>query len=222
MSLAQDGLFIAGKETTEKNAHSKILTFFIDEILKENNISPRKLDAVAVSKGPGSYTGLRIGVSAAKGLCYAVDKPLISVNTLQAMANGMKQKFADNFFGRKEKMIFCPMIDARRMEVYNALYDCQISEIRKTKAEIINEDSFSEYLANNKILFFGDGAPKCKPLLSHQQNAKFFDNFVTSSKNMISLAYKKYQESEFEDIAYFEPFYLKDFIAGISKVKGLK
>jgi tRNA threonylcarbamoyladenosine biosynthesis protein TsaB len=187
--------------------------------MKESEITLNEIDAVAISKGPGSYTGLRIGVSTAKGLCFALDKPLISIGTLQSMAYGLSknqeiQKYEKN-------ILFCPMIDARRMEVYAAVYDIDNKEIREVGADIIDEHSFNAYLYNSKVIFFGDGAAKCKKALSGHPNAIFYDDILPSSSNMATLAEHKFIEKQFEDLAYFEPFYLKDFIAGIPKVKGL-
>ncbi len=218
VALAKDNEVIALKESTKKNSHSEIVTVFIDELLKENKFSFSDLNAVAVSKGPGSYTGLRIGVSTAKGLCYALDIPLIAVNTLQALAFGTSQEYSPD---PNMQVLFCPMIDARRMEVYCALFDKNNREVRETKAEIIEPDSFKTYLKSNKVLFFGDGAAKCKDVIKHP-NAVFPENIFASAATMVGITLEKFKNQEFEDVAYFEPFYLKDFIAGIPKVKGLK
>lgn len=221
VALSSANQLIALRETNEKNAHSRVITLFIDEILNETHISPTDLHAVAVSMGPGSYTGLRIGVSAAKGLCYAIDKPLISVSTLQAMAAGTIARI-QNLPIQKEGLIFCPMIDARRMEVYSALYSENLKELRDIRAQVIDENSFAEELKKNVIVFSGDGAEKCKDILSSNKNALFVDDFHTSAKYMISIADKKFANQQFEDVAYFEPFYLKEFKAGASRVKGLR
>ena len=218
VALSENDTIIANKSTDEKNAHSSVLTVFIEEILKSGNIKPQDLDAVAVSMGPGSYTGLRIGVSTAKGLCYSLDKPLIAVSTLQAMALGMAQKPNQ----LNEDALFCPMIDARRMEVYSAIFDERNKQVRKIMAEIIDENSFAGQLQNQQIYFAGDGAEKCKDVLTHNPNARFIDSFFPSAEFMAGIAYKKFKTRTFEDVAYFEPFYLKDFIAGPPKVKGLK
>lgn len=220
VALTKNNELLSRRESDDKNSHSSKLTLFIDEVVKEVDINYTDLDAIAVSKGPGSYTGLRIGVSTAKGLCYALDKPLISVATLQAMALGMTKKFVtENLY--EKPVLFCPMIDARRMEVYSALYDSNNKEVREIRAEIIDKNSFSEFLQKNKIIFFGDGASKCKQVLAHQGNAVFIDNFSPSASFMTEIANLKFKEKVFEDVAYFEPFYLKDFIAGKPKVKGL-
>jgi tRNA threonylcarbamoyladenosine biosynthesis protein TsaB len=205
------------RESSEKNSHSAIVTVFIDEVMKSAGMPYPELDAIAVSMGPGSYTGLRIGVSTAKGICYALDKPLIAVSTLQSMAAGALLGFPAPGF----PTLFCPMIDARRMEVYTALYSPDLKIIREIRAEIINENSFAEELAQHQVWFFGDGAAKCKPVLGNHPNARFIDDFKPSSANMISIAEEKFKSSEFEDVVYFEPYYLKDFIPGIPKIKGL-
>ncbi|NVO02595.1 MAG: tRNA (adenosine(37)-N6)-threonylcarbamoyltransferase complex dimerization subunit type 1 TsaB [Bacteroidetes bacterium] len=215
VSLSQNSEIIAFRESNIVNSHSSLITNFVDAVFKETGKTLNELDAVSVSMGPGSYTGLRIGVSTAKGLCYSLEKPLISVNTLQAMANG----FINN--GKFENALFCPMIDARRMEVYCGFFDNQLKTIIPITAEIIDENSFDELLKENTIYFFGDGAEKCKSALSQQKNAFFDGDFNTSSKYLISLAEEKFRNKEFENTAYFEPFYLKDFIAGKPKVKGL-
>jgi tRNA threonylcarbamoyladenosine biosynthesis protein TsaB len=217
VALSENGKIIASKSSDEKNAHSRVLTVFIDEILKASGIKIQELDAIAVSMGPGSYTGLRIGVSTTKGLCYALDKPLIAVSTLQAMAWGMAENTDDKF----HNALYCPMIDARRMEVYSAIFDQSNKQVRKILAEVIDENSFTDLLQTNEVLFAGDGAGKCKDLLSISHKAHFLDDFVPSANYMAAIASDKFQKKDFEDVAYFEPFYLKDFIAGPPKVKGL-
>ncbi len=209
--LAENGKKIAGRETNEQNAHSKILTVFIEEIFKEKNIKVKDIDAVAVSKGPGSYTGLRIGVSVAKGIAYGAGIPLISVNTLQNMALGAK-----NVLNLKKEDLLSPMIDARRMEVYSQLFDAEINPVNEITAKIIDEQSFSEELNKHKIFFFGDGAEKCKETVRHK-NAFFIENLYPSADYMIYFSEKAFGEQNFEDVAYFEPFYLKNFIATIPK-----
>ncbi len=214
VALSQDEELLAIRESSEKNSHSAKLNIFISELFEEARLKLKNLDAVSVSMGPGSYTGLRIGVSAAKGFCYALNIPLIGIPTLMSMAKGAK------YSGQKE-MLFCPMIDARRMEVYCALFDTNLREIQKTDAVIIEEDTFSDYLCKSKIAFFGDGAEKSKDILSKHSNAIFPDDYQISSEYMISIALERFKKKEFDDTAYFEPFYLKDFIAGKPKVKGL-
>lgn len=205
VSLSSENKIIACKEKiNEQYSHAENLNIFIESLFKKTNSSIKDLDAIAVSKGPGSYTGLRIGVSAAKGLCYALDVPLISVSTLHAMAFGMTQK--------EKSDLYCPMIDARRMEVYNAFYNSKNKEIRGIQADIIEEYSYQKEL-DKKVLFFGDGAEKCKQVIQHP-NARFIDGIFPSSKDMLEIANEKFAKKDFEDVAYFEPFYLKDFVAG--------
>ena len=205
VSLSSENKIIACKEEVNKQySHAEKLTVFITELFKTQDFSIKDLDAIAVSKGPGSYTGLRIGVSTAKGLCYALDIPLISVSTLKAMAFRMAQK--------EESDLYCPMIDARRMEVYNAFYNSTNKEIRGIQADIIEADSYQKEL-DKKVLFFGDGAQKCKQIIQHP-NAKFLDDIFPSSKDMLEIANEKFSEKNFENVAYFEPFYLKDFVTG--------
>ncbi len=208
------------EQSKEKNAHAEVITAMIEKLLIEAGAIPSMLDAVAVSMGPGSYTGLRIGVSTAKGLCYALDKPLIAISTLQALAYGSRNHIKNNP-EYSENTLFCPMIDARRMEVYSALFDINIRQVRETKAEIITENSFSEELKLGHVIFSGDGATKCKSFFKQKPNAIFLDDFLPSASFMVEIALKKYNKNAFEDIAYFEPFYLKDFIAAKPKVKGL-
>jgi len=217
VALLENGNLAGLKESDRKNSHSEVITPFVQEMLDEHQLDVTGLEAIAVSMGPGSYTGLRIGVSTAKGLCYAGSKPLIAVNTLQSMAAGAIQ-----FTGTVEKSdLFCPMIDARRMEVYAALFDHNGKEVRETKAEIIDEHSFAELLDEHVVHFFGDGAEKCRAVITHP-NARFLDDFKPSAEYMAALVMQKFNNKQFEDVAYFEPFYLKDFVAGVPKVKGLR
>ncbi|MDZ7613191.1 MAG: tRNA (adenosine(37)-N6)-threonylcarbamoyltransferase complex dimerization subunit type 1 TsaB [Flavobacteriaceae bacterium] len=182
--------------------HAEKLHVFIENVFKKSKVSMNSLDAIAISKGPGSYTGLRIGVSAAKGLCFALDKPLIAIDTLEILAHAAKV----------ERGLIVPMLDARRMEVYSAVFDEQYHKIRETEAEIIHPDSYREYLSKGKVLFLGDGAGKCADILQHE-NAIFLRDHFPSAKEMVPLSEARFQESKFEDVAYFEPYYLKDFIA---------
>ncbi|WP_121810410.1 tRNA (adenosine(37)-N6)-threonylcarbamoyltransferase complex dimerization subunit type 1 TsaB [Mucilaginibacter kameinonensis] len=211
VALARYGEVLDFKEINARNIHAEVITLYIDELLNNSGIQYNDLDAIAVSSGPGSYTGLRIGVSTAKGLCFALDKPLIAIETLEAMAFGV----IDNpGFFEDENTLLCPMIDARRMEVYTALFDSEGNRVRETAADIIDENSFADYLKDKKIIFFGDGAEKCKSVLSHNPNAKFLDDFVNSATYLTQKAAQKFADSVFEDVAYYEPYYLKDFIAG--------
>ena len=223
VALARDGQLLGMKESNTKNSHASVLTLFMDEVIKTAGIALSELDAIAVSEGPGSYTGLRIGVAAAKGLCYALEKPLIGVSTLRSMAFGMPHPPPPSPSREEEiNILYCPMIDARRMEVYCAIFDKKGKEIRETRAEIINENSFMEYLGKDRIFFAGDGALKCRSLFDKHPNAVFSENFQASARFMISLSEEKFSQKNFEDLAYFEPYYLKDFIAGKPRIKGLK
>jgi len=211
VALAKDGEVVTYKQLDQRNIHAEIITLFIDELIANAAIQYGDLDAIAVSCGPGSYTGLRIGVSTAKGLCFALDKPLIAIETLEAMAYGVMPE--KQYAG----MLLCPMIDARRMEVYTALFDLEDNTIEPVAAKIIDENSFAEKLKNNKILFFGDGADKCRTFLEAKPNAQFLPGFINSATHLTQKAFEKLSKKEFEDVAYFEPHYLKDFIPGIKK-----
>ncbi|WP_439129925.1 tRNA (adenosine(37)-N6)-threonylcarbamoyltransferase complex dimerization subunit type 1 TsaB [Polaribacter sp.] len=209
VSLAENGIIISIKELNNGNySHAEVLHPFINDILKETNINSTKLDAIAVSKGPGSYTGLRIGVSASKGLCFALNKPLISIDTLTSLSHAISI----------ESGYIVPLLDARRMEVYAAVFDQQNQKVRDIKAEIISDTSFLEYLNDNKVYFLGDGAAKCKPIITHK-NAVFIEDKFPSAKQMAQLSYTKYKKNDIEDVAYFEPFYLKDFVVIPEKKK---
>jgi tRNA threonylcarbamoyladenosine biosynthesis protein TsaB len=219
VTIAQNGLTLFKKESVEGLNHSSVLTVFIEKLFKENNIQPKTLDAVTVSKGPGSYTGLRIGVSVAKGLCYGLNIPLISVNSLEVLGKYAAQNSEKyNLSKNENQILFCPMIDARRMEVYTALYNSDGKEIRQVSAEIIEENFLADLLETHKILFFGNGAKKCRNIIKHE-NAVFEGPETTSAEFMQMIAEKKFSEKQFEDVAYFEPFYLKNFIATIPKNK---
>jgi tRNA threonylcarbamoyladenosine biosynthesis protein TsaB len=211
VALAIDGNISAFKQINERNIHAEVITLFIDELVKAANLTYDDLDAIAVSCGPGSYTGLRIGVSTAKGLCFALNKPLIAIETLEAMAYGVINN--QGIMIDKDTLL-CPMIDARRMEVYCALFNSEGLKVRSTAADIIDEHSFGEFLSAHKILFFGDGADKCEATLGANPNAQFLTGFVNSATYLTQKAAEKFDKKEFEDVAYFEPYYLKDFIAG--------
>jgi tRNA threonylcarbamoyladenosine biosynthesis protein TsaB len=211
VALAKDGKILRVKEANERNAHAEVITKFIEEVILTEGLDYTQLDAIAVSCGPGSYTGLRIGISTAKGLCFALNKPLIAIDTLTAMCYGAKRMEG---FKEDQNLLLCPMIDARRMEVYTALFDVDIKTIRPTAAEIIDEQSFSDFIGKHPILFFGDGAEKCRTVLNKNLQAKFLPEFLNSATHLTELAYQKYINQEFEDVALFEPYYLKDFIAG--------
>ncbi|MBM1106011.1 tRNA (adenosine(37)-N6)-threonylcarbamoyltransferase complex dimerization subunit type 1 TsaB [Aurantibacter crassamenti] len=203
VSIAKDGKLLSIKEQNTPNySHSEQLHVFIDTVIKEAKLSFDDVDAIAVSKGPGSYTGLRIGVSAAKGLCFSLDIPLISIPTLESMAHQCKIDDYD---------FIIPLLDARRMEVYAEVYDNNLKLLRETKAEIIDVDSFNSYAAQGKVLLAGSGAQKCQDILTNS-NFEYKLDAVPSAKHMCPLSHLKFVNSEFEDVAYFEPFYLKDFI----------
>ena len=217
VSISKDGKLLDVQESKEGNySHSEKLAPFIEEIMLRNNLKYAQLSAIAISKGPGSYTGLRIGTSTAKGLCYSLDIPLIAVNTLESMVAHAKNKIPSDFTG-----YFRPMIDARRMEVYSQQFDNSLNSKDEVKAIIVDENTFIKELGNNKIVFFGDGADKCKETISHK-NALFLDNSEASAMGMVGLSFDAFLKNDFEDVAYFEPFYLKEFFAAISRVKGLR
>jgi len=218
VALSEDEKLIALQESTRTNSHSELVTVFVHKVLSEAKTGIQHVDAVAVSMGPGSYTGLRIGVSVAKGLCYALDKPLISIGTLTAMAYGARMTKPD----MDDHILFCPMLDARRMEVYYALYTKNMEAFSPPAAKVMDEGSFSDILKNHGLLLLGNGMDKCKNLFAHNTQVAFIDNFLPSAAYMIQAALHKFQHQDFEDVAYFEPFYLKDFIAGKPNVKGLK
>ena len=210
VSVARDGKTIAIEEHNTPNySHAEQLHVFIQEVLLQASISMTDLDAVAVSKGPGSYTGLRIGVSAAKGLCFSLDVPLISIATLKSMAQQSVGEQVD---------VIIPLLDARRMEVYAQAFDASGSAIGETSAEIIDENSFKSFLEKGKVLLSGNGAEKCQAVLNHP-NLKFDTTIVPSAQQMASLSFQKFQAKNFEDVAYFEPYYLKDFIVMTKKKK---
>lgn len=209
VSIAKQGKVLILKEINDGNySHAEKLHPLIQTVLKEAKIPFTKIDAIAVSKGPGSYTGLRIGASTAKGLSFALNIPLISVETLYSLANSIAI----------EKGTIIPMLDARRMEVYAVVYDKNHQKIRKIQAEIINDNSFLSYLSDGNVYFLGDGAEKCKTVIKHK-NAVFINDKFPSAKEMAKLSYEKYKINDTEDVAYFEPFYLKDFVVTPEKKK---
>ncbi|MFA4868299.1 MAG: tRNA (adenosine(37)-N6)-threonylcarbamoyltransferase complex dimerization subunit type 1 TsaB [Pedobacter sp.] len=211
-AISINGETVALKEQMASNIHAGSLTLFIQDVMDTAGLRFSDLDAVAVSKGPGSYTGLRIGVSTAKGLCFALDLPLIGIDTLQMMSAGFLATQED-YTG-----LICAMIDARRMEVFTALFDTQLDYIGNTEAKIIDEHSFADELNASCITFIGDGALKCAAVIQHA-NASFSEQNFNSAANMSKLALKAYKNAEFEDVAYFEPFYLKDFVLTTPKKK---
>lgn len=211
VALSQNNKVLFENISVEEQSHSKLLGVYAEEAMEYARTHRLSLDAVAVSSGPGSYTGLRIGVSQAKGLSYGLDIPLIAIPTHKIMAWQLKDK-ADT------DTLLCPMIDARRMEVYTTIYDKNMKVVRETSADIIDENSFVDLLDKYKIIFFGNGAAKCKKTINHP-NAHFTDNIKPLANAMIDLAEAAYAKERFEDSAYFEPFYLKEFVATIPKNK---
>ncbi len=224
VALVHEGEVLAFEEDPKGQNHSEKITLFIDAVMKRGGVSYDELDAVAVSMGPGSYTGLRIGVSTAKGLCYAVSKPLIAVETLEAMAFGGSSFISGRFLHsqRSVEMTLVPMIDARRMEVYAAMFDENINKIRETEAIIIDGNSFSDLKKGHHIYLFGDGADKCAELFENDGSITVVKDFHCSARYMNIIAQRKLDANDFVDVAYFEPFYLKDFVPGTPTVKGLK
>jgi tRNA threonylcarbamoyladenosine biosynthesis protein TsaB len=209
VALAYDGKVAHILEDFSGQNHAKLVTVFANQLLEQAGLKFSELDAVAVSEGPGSYTGLRIGVSAAKGICYGASLPLIAVSPLEAMAGAALEKLPQT----DAPTWLCPMIDARRMEVYTALFNSKGAQLSPTEAKIIDAESFAEQLAQGEVWFFGNGANKCRPLLA-SANARFFEtNINTSAAHMASVAFAKFNQNCFADVAYFEPFYLKDFMA---------
>ena len=205
VALHSDGKLLAISELYTEKSHSGMLTTLCESVVKYAGFSLKSLDAIAVAKGPGSYTGLRIGISTAKGFCFALDKPLIAINTLEAMAYQVKSFYNETY-------LFCPMIDARRMEVYCQVLDNQMNIILKTEAKIINELSFSEILNEKKVIFFGDGAAKCQAEITHKNAVFLHTEIHPSAKTVGLLATNSFEKSLFENVVTFEPFYLKDFV----------
>ncbi|MGM0612675.1 MAG: tRNA (adenosine(37)-N6)-threonylcarbamoyltransferase complex dimerization subunit type 1 TsaB [Bacteroidota bacterium] len=216
VALGDGERILASREQYDTFEHAKILHLFITEIMNETAMDYKELDAVAVSEGPGSYTGLRIGVSAAKGICYSQDIPLVAISTLQAMTMHAVDEL------KPQDALLAPMIDARRQEVYTAVFDREGNQIKSVAAEVIDENSLKEYSQEKKVFYFGDGAEKCRNTFQQVENMRYHEGGFPSAAYMNTLAQGKYNAGEFVDVAYFEPFYLKDFIAGTPNVKGLK
>ena len=205
VSIAVDGIGVSEATATAVNDHIGHLTLLIEKVCASSAIPLKQMDAVAVSSGPGSYTGLRIGVSTAKGICQALNIPLISVNSLESMFYGIKAHFTD------KNVLFCPLIDARRMEVYTLIADTSGSILVPQQAYIVNEGQLlQDMLTENHIVFFGTGLNKCKELLNHE-HAIFYDDFIQTSTSMHFLANRQFLNGNFENIAYFEPLYIKEF-----------
>ncbi|MES2725523.1 MAG: tRNA (adenosine(37)-N6)-threonylcarbamoyltransferase complex dimerization subunit type 1 TsaB [Bacteroidota bacterium] len=213
VAIARNGETIALAEDALGNSHAAQLHILVGKALQAAGITLQQLEAIAVSKGPGSYTGLRVGVSAAKGYCYALQIPLIAINTLQSLAHGYWLKYPQ-FSG-----LVCPMIDARRMEVYCALYNTKLQEVMPTQAKIIDNDSFKADLLQNEIVFTGNGAAKCETTINapNTPNALFDVSLACNASYLSNLAQQAFTQKQFEDVAYFEPFYLKDFVGTVAK-----
>ncbi|MBA3663486.1 MAG: tRNA (adenosine(37)-N6)-threonylcarbamoyltransferase complex dimerization subunit type 1 TsaB [Bacteroidetes bacterium] len=205
VSVSSKDQVITYQEVNGGYTHAENLHVFIKEVIAQAGLQFNQLGAVSVSKGPGSYTGLRIGVSAAKGLAYALNIPLIALDTMKIMTKSATNKAGVNG-------LYCPMLDARRMEVYCALYDAQLETILPVTALIVDEASVQQFSKGQQIFFFGDGMQKCKTLLESIPSAEFIQDVIPSSENMAELSFKAYEEKRFEDVAYFEPYYLKEFL----------
>ncbi|MEP5362268.1 MAG: tRNA (adenosine(37)-N6)-threonylcarbamoyltransferase complex dimerization subunit type 1 TsaB [Reichenbachiella sp.] len=203
VALLKNGLLVGSQLYSIEKSHSNLLHVMIEQMMGNAGCKMNELSAVAVAEGPGSYTGLRIGVSASKGLCLALDIPLIAVNTLEAMAYQMYRRST-------EDVTYCPMLDARRMEVYSALFDKDFNTIKPTAPVILEDYAYEDILNSQKVLFFGDGSDKSKEVITHQ-NACFIDHIVPSAEEVALLAFKKYKTESFENVISFEPFYLKEF-----------
>jgi tRNA threonylcarbamoyladenosine biosynthesis protein TsaB len=210
VALHGDTGLLASYDLYTDKSSSAMLTTLIKNVVQDAGYGLSELDAIAIAKGPGSYTGLRVGVSTAKGLCYALEKPLVAINTLEAMSLQLSPFFTGH--------LLCPMIDARRMEVYAAVFNDQNQFVQPTRAVIMDAESFQDLLAENKVVFFGDGAAKCKPLLFDHSNAVFPEIEIRPcAKTIGSLAVNAFENAQFEDVAAFEPYYLKDFMAPAPK-----
>jgi len=214
VALTKGEQVLATLKSDKGNSHTENLFSFIEKVFRESNRKINELDAVVLSIGPGSYTGLRIGASAAKGICYALNLPLIGISTLQSIVFG-----AMNLIN-EENILYCPMIDARRMEVYTSFFNDKGKIISEIENKIIDEQSFIAELENNIIVFCGNGMPKFKSLIQHK-NARFVETTLLA-ENMPKPALEKYKNKQFEDVAYFEPYYLKEYVAKKSSVKGMR
>ena len=221
VALANDGELMALRESDEGRDHAKKVALFVDELLRETGVQPSDIDAIAVGKGPGSYTGLRIGVSFAKGMCYALDIPLIAIGSLDALAEVAREDFDAGILDIEEEdwaqAKLCPMVDARRMEVYAQVFNVEGEAQSDVVAEVVTEESFNEWRSKGKFVIFGNGAKKCAEILPDA----IIEDVVPSARGIVRLAEEAFNAGKFEDLAYFEPFYLKDFIVIPSKKKLL-
>jgi tRNA threonylcarbamoyladenosine biosynthesis protein TsaB len=216
VSIIKDGILFDLIESEDGQNHAHLVTVFAEELLSRNNLHSSELNAIAVSKGPGSYTGLRIGASTAKGICYAANIPLIAVGTLEAMAKHVALNKNEFGISEDKPVLFCPMIDARRMEVFSMLLDGNGAILNPITAEIIDDSFLANELRDKQVVFFGNGSAKCEKFIK-SSNALFLNNIKASAKHMTELVWEAYNNNQFEDVAYFEPFYLKDFVATVSK-----
>ena len=221
VALANDGELMALRESDEGRDHAKKVALFVDELLRETGVQPSDLDAIAVGKGPGSYTGLRIGVSFAKGMCYALNIPLIGIGSLDALTEVAREDFEAGILdvedGEWGSATLCPMVDARRMEVYAQLFDNKGTALSDVVAEVVTEESFAEARKSGKLILFGNGAAKCLDTLADA----LYVAVSPSARGIVRLAEDAFNRGAFEDIAYFEPFYLKEFLVIPSKKKLL-
>lgn len=218
VSISEGNEIVAVKETSEGRSHAISLAVFIRDIFDQTGLTPQDLDAVAVSMGPGSFTGLRIGVSTAKGICYGADIPLIAINSLEIMCSGLIDSLEAKGEMLTENTLFAPMIDARRMEVYTAFFDKNRNYVKESHALIVDADTFDIMAKDQKLYLFGSGADKFTETLT-TPNLQIQTGFKLSSSFMAKIADLKYKSKSFEDMAYFEPYYLKDFITTTSKKK---
>lgn len=221
VALANDGELMALRESDEGRDHAKKVALFVDELLRETGVQPADLDAIAVGKGPGSYTGLRIGVSFAKGMCYALNIPLISIGSLDALTEVAREDFDAGILDIEDEewsaARLCPMVDARRMEVYTQIFDNECRPLSDVVAEVVTEESFKSWREGGKLVIFGNGAQKCAEVLSDA----ICVGVSPSARGIVRLAEQAFNDGQFEDLAYFEPFYLKEFLVIPSKKKLL-
>ena len=218
VAIARDGELISLRESDEGRDHARQVAVFVDELLEENSLRPEELDAVAVGKGPGSYTGLRIGVSFAKGLCYGIQKPLIAIGSLDALTEVAREDYEAGILDVEgwDDAVLCPMVDARRMEVYTQRFTSRGEALSGVSAEVITAESFAaERVSDHPFVIFGNGAKKCEEVLS----GATWVAVAPSARGLVRLAEEAFEKAQFEDLAYFEPFYLKDFVVTTSKKK---